>query len=479
MKRRPQWYTLTALAILLSPGVASTQETQQRELPPDAFIGGVTTPIDFLPPGARSLGMGGAFIGLADDATAAESNPAGLTILTRSEVSIHIRNSAYQIPFESPGAGGATRFMSQFPNHLSPASDSSIGALDDSVTSASFISFVMPFRALSLSMYYQETAHLQADSELLLMDAHFFDFYHYRDRKNETLRQLGGAIGYAINDRISIGGSVRRTTLDVQSTSVVRVDNVIGEIVAIHPLILRRPLGSFTQFEQNVFVVDDSDTDTTYNLGILVKLAANFKVGAVYKRGGEFSLGGSVASTRCRDLSTPSDPASGLPLECPPGAPENTGDFREVSTLRKLPNFFGAGLTGQFMDQTLTLAIDVNRIEYSRRSIAEGELIVSETMDSDSVSVFEAIRNTTVLRVGAEKVFVLPYDFLSLVSVRGGVFNDPDHDGFLNIDASSTHVTFGLGAVFGGNFQIDFASEFSDPVDNILFSAIYRFQTRP
>ena len=30
-------------------------------------------------PGARSLGMGGAFLGLADDASAAEANPAGLT----------------------------------------------------------------------------------------------------------------------------------------------------------------------------------------------------------------------------------------------------------------------------------------------------------------------------------------------------------------------------------------------------------------
>ena len=29
-------------------------------------------------PGARSLGMGGAFLGLADDASAAEANPAAL-----------------------------------------------------------------------------------------------------------------------------------------------------------------------------------------------------------------------------------------------------------------------------------------------------------------------------------------------------------------------------------------------------------------
>lgn len=43
-------------------------------------------------PGARSLGMGGAFLGLADDASAAEANPAGLTILRKPEFAIEARN---------------------------------------------------------------------------------------------------------------------------------------------------------------------------------------------------------------------------------------------------------------------------------------------------------------------------------------------------------------------------------------------------
>lgn len=47
---------------------------------------------DFGNPGARSMGMGGAFLGLADDASAAEANPAGLTILRRPEVSLEVRH---------------------------------------------------------------------------------------------------------------------------------------------------------------------------------------------------------------------------------------------------------------------------------------------------------------------------------------------------------------------------------------------------
>ena len=67
-------------------------------------------------PGARSLGMGGAFLGLADDASAAEANPAGLTILRKPEFSIEasvcqrtapVAASSATIGLGSPDAAGA------------------------------------------------------------------------------------------------------------------------------------------------------------------------------------------------------------------------------------------------------------------------------------------------------------------------------------------------------------------------------------
>src|SRR5436190_22101126 len=54
-------------------------------------------------PGARSLGMGGAFLGLADDASAADANPAGLTILRKTEVSLEGRNFEEQQLFSTSG----------------------------------------------------------------------------------------------------------------------------------------------------------------------------------------------------------------------------------------------------------------------------------------------------------------------------------------------------------------------------------------
>src|SRR5687768_8952389 len=54
---------------------------------------------DFLNPSARSLALGSAFVGLADDATAALVNPAGLIQLTRKEISIEGRFRNLEQPF--------------------------------------------------------------------------------------------------------------------------------------------------------------------------------------------------------------------------------------------------------------------------------------------------------------------------------------------------------------------------------------------
>ena len=51
-------------------------------------------PFSFASPGARALGMGGAFLGLSDDASAAYSNPAGLTQLASPEIAAEFRSTS-------------------------------------------------------------------------------------------------------------------------------------------------------------------------------------------------------------------------------------------------------------------------------------------------------------------------------------------------------------------------------------------------
>jgi long-chain fatty acid transport protein len=86
------------------------------------------TQFNFTSPGARSLALGGAFIALADDATAAFTNPSGLVSLSRPEVSIEGRSSDYTHTFANGGRDP----------------DISFGESDNGTEGLSFLSFVYP-----------------------------------------------------------------------------------------------------------------------------------------------------------------------------------------------------------------------------------------------------------------------------------------------------------------------------------------------
>src|SRR5579859_4720070 len=93
-------------------------------------------------PGARALGMGGAFLGLADDASAAEANPAGLTILRKPEVSLEARNYQEQQIFTT---GGTFPDISRTAfSHYSNAAE------------VTFASFVYPHKNWVVAAYYHE-----------------------------------------------------------------------------------------------------------------------------------------------------------------------------------------------------------------------------------------------------------------------------------------------------------------------------------
>jgi hypothetical protein len=87
--------TLMGLGVLfLAVPFASAQTRPRARTIPIQF--------QFAPPGARALAMGATFVAIADDATAAESNPAGLTILTKPEISAHFRTSRFEPEFVNP-----------------------------------------------------------------------------------------------------------------------------------------------------------------------------------------------------------------------------------------------------------------------------------------------------------------------------------------------------------------------------------------
>jgi long-chain fatty acid transport protein len=95
MRRSKAFSTLTvAISACLVAGSASAITTIE---------GNAGLQFSFNNPGARSLGMGGAFLALADDATAAYTNPAGLSHLSKPEFSMEYRNSDYSTLYSDTG----------------------------------------------------------------------------------------------------------------------------------------------------------------------------------------------------------------------------------------------------------------------------------------------------------------------------------------------------------------------------------------
>ena len=93
---------VVALALLAGAGPASAITNVENNS---------SIPFSFSNPGARSLGMGGAFVGAADDATAAYTNPAGLTGLgLEQQVGVEFRRTSFDAPFANGGEAGLDPF---------------------------------------------------------------------------------------------------------------------------------------------------------------------------------------------------------------------------------------------------------------------------------------------------------------------------------------------------------------------------------
>src|SRR5262245_56245328 len=135
---------------LLGAGVALAQSNNQ-------IYAGVQ--FDVTVPGARSMALGGAFVPLADDATAAVANPAGLTTLIRPEISIEGRG--WQFTTVTPLRGHA--FTAPTNIGIDTLADITDGEKTRDSAGVSFLSAVFPLRGLSLGLYRHEQSRYRAE----------------------------------------------------------------------------------------------------------------------------------------------------------------------------------------------------------------------------------------------------------------------------------------------------------------------------
>jgi long-chain fatty acid transport protein len=407
---------------------------------------------DFLAPGARSLALGGAFIGAADDATTAFINPAGLALLSRMEFSAEVRYRRVETPFLQGGriAGTITNIgpdTVQGPVY---------GTTVDDYVSPAYFSFLVPFSRVTLAAYAHELVRVNSsfDNDGVFRQSVLLGIPTDRSRtlpiggtRQVTIRNYGGSAGVRLHDRVAVGGGVSAYTFSLDAAFA---RYVFQSDVFSPP---DRTIVSATATQ------DGSGVSLGANVGVLWSVTDAVKVGASYRYGPSFTFSQ-------RDQ---------IPVE--QFDLVRTGDFQ-------VPDVFGAGVEWR-LSPSIRVVADYDWVRYSelKGDFADIQAIASgrpERLRVDDANEFHG---------GVEYVFLqAPKPF----ALRGGAWWDPDHSiryeptsagDSIDLLYSATlpggddvlHYTVGGGIVLTNRVEINGGADWSKRTTAVTASAVFRF----
>lgn len=424
---------------------------------------------NFSTPGARSLGLGGAFVGLADDATAAFTNPAGLTILSRPEVSLEGRSWTYT--HETPVRGRAFGA----PSGIGVDTISGIQTFDyeNDVSGLSFASYVYPRGRWAFAVYRHSLADFEAQ---VANEGPFFDtttpagqfrFFPIRANMDLEIVNYGVSGAFRITDSLSVG--VGAAFYEFEIDSLTRRFVFSNPDVAAPGGFFGPPdfsAGNVINFQTQI----GDDDDVAAIAGLLWQVSPRWSLGAVYRQGPSFEL-------QARNVA---GAAAAVPGQ----------EFASQTAEFNVPDVYGLGVALRPTD-ALTVTLDYDHVEYS--ALTENLVNIfaepADTTPEERAAVERLeIDDAEEIHLGLEYVF---FNLPKPVAVRVGAYSDPDHrmafqgqpDGTREQRNPATlfregddeyHYSAGLGVVFG-NFQVDAAADFSDLVETFSLSGVYRF----
>lgn len=405
--------------------------------------------LSFSDPGARSMGFGGAFVALADDATAAFANPAGLVQLLKPEVSIEGRDWNYSMPFTESGR------VEGLPtgNGIDTAVGLTTATSEANVAGLSFLSLAYPKGHWSLAFFRHEYANLEFFSETqglfgaggpTCCEPRFLD---QRATSELDFVSYGISAAYRIRDEFDLGFGVNYTdaSLEANVTQFLPDDDSMTSLFAPNSYLPERSLLS----QRNFF----DDTDWTLSGGFLWRPSPSWSIGGVYREGPETGFGIEVRAGEAVDFGVP------------PG-----GIIGQLSGVEiEFPDIFGLGFAYRSPHGRLTVTFQWDRVEYS-------DIPASIGVDD------QTINDADELHIGAEYVFL---DSTPVFAVRLGTWLEPDHQMHATTDdplvrallpsgEDDMHYAAGLG-VATKNLQFDLGVDIADRVDTISLSAIYSF----
>jgi len=385
---------------------------------------------DFLNPGAKSKAMAGAFVGLADDATASFANPAGLILISRPEISVEGRHFRVDSLFLERGRLSGAPTNEGTDTIRGPVFGTSSGH-DTGVAFASGV-YTHPSLKWSVAGYRHELVRVD---QRFLSNGVFQqapeEFTSRRDSPQEGIRTVsvtgyGATLAYRVGPEVAVGAGLTIYSFAL-SSRFLRFD-AFG---FLGPPNLNVELGRSSQ------TGDDHAVAPT--VGALFGLSTRARVGVMYRQGPSFAF-------QTRDGNDP----------------EREGHFRVPHTLA-----VGASIRPAI---ALTLAAEITRVQYSRLRrdfVSDQARAVNREADFD-------IHSGTEFHFGAQ---YLPTTSYGAPKFRGGLWYDPDHsvrfsasmpatsiparifDERLNVALSTgknlVHYTGGLGLSLSPRFELN------------------------
>lgn len=437
MRKVCLWSLCSATLLIVALGVPAT--AQEVNAPPNV-VGS----------GARALGMGSAFIAVADDATAASWNPAGLTQLEAPEISAVL---SYKFNNE--------RFNST--HFVDPDGPYHIGIED-----LNYFSMVYPIpyapwgRNLVISLNYQHLYDFDRDIDFTARGSIpagpvFNTKVHIDYEQSGSLSTISPAFGFEVTDRLALG-----ITMNIWDSSLLPNNEWKSRNVR---RINAGLVGGSQTFTTGVVEEDFTDFHgRNYTFGFLYKPTERLSIGGVYHT--KFS-----ANLKYERVTRTF-----------PWQPQSV----DKSNMRmEFPAAQGLGVAYRFPNDKLTMSFDVTRREWDdfvqiyRRpsgvSSFSGRLfgprrVSPITGGEKSVSPHKA---TYTARLGAEYVFVdqtkTKQDYLP--SLRAGVFYDQNPASGREATwygVTRGHgepdeywgVSFGAGVLIKNRVNLDFAYQY-------------------
>ena len=340
--------------------------------------------------GARAIGMGGAFIGVADDATAASWNPAGLIQLERPEVSI---------------VGDYSSKREEFSSGTRPEVNNT-GQVDD--FNLNYFSGTYPFhfhKNIVVSVNYQRLYDFNRNfSYRLNFSSDVFDLVQHKQFEQDGfLSAVGTAAAVQVTSNLSLG-----VTLNIW-TGKLFWDNGWKEAFT------ERAVGT----QGGVPVTIDTRFSDEYanfqginaNFGFLWNITPSFTLGGVIKTPFDASIEHKFSFSQTSQFGPP---VSATIL--------SQQSFVEEVELN-MPLSYGVGLAWRVSD-ALTLDFDVYRTHWSDYVLKDSRGNEFSPVDGRPASESD-ISDTTQVRLGGEYLFVFPEKNIT-VPLRAGLFYDPE-----------------------------------------------------